>query len=280
MSNLYGLIGQSLTHSLSPVIHQAIFNIIDLPAHYHLFEVQKEQLRTTLAGLRIQGAVGVNVTIPYKTEIMKYLDEVSPEALAIGSVNTITFAEHKTVGSNTDYYGFGMLLARYGICTNHNKALVLGYGGAAKAVIRYLLDHGADSVTVAVRNLPDFKGSTNPQEVGRITFVQYPDLHLQNNGDLVVNCTPCGMYPNIGEAPVETDVLSKYKYAVDLIYNPMETIFLQKSKGLGLKTVNGLYMLVSQAVAAHEIWGLTKLNHRDIENIYSIVFDHLKKISP
>ncbi|MHB1394474.1 MAG: shikimate dehydrogenase [Clostridia bacterium] len=275
MSTLYGLLGQSLKHSISPKIHQAVFDKFGMSAHYHLFEVELNKLKDAVKGLESIGAAGINVTIPYKVEVMQYIDRLSPEAEAIGSVNCIAFDNHETVGYNTDYFGFGMLLERYGIKTDGTKATVLGCGGASKTVISFLLDHGAESIVVATRNVSSNTFIVPKKDSDRVRLVDYNQLLLQTGRDLIINCTPCGMYPNVDEVPVAIDILKNYNTAVDIIYNPLETMFLRHAKEAGLKTVNGLYMLVSQAVAAQEIWNGILLSQSDVEQIYKLVAEYM-----
>lgn len=280
MKSFYGLLGESLGHSVSPVIHRYIFEILGISAHYHLFEIEKCNLNVAVEGLKTLGASGVNVTIPYKTEIMQYLDSISPEAASIGAVNTIAFRSKSTEGYNTDYYGFGMLLERYGIRTDGIQALVLGYGGGAKAVIRFLLDHEVKGITVAVRNTHSSAVSDINTNSDNILFVDYQELPQHRGGDLVINCTPCGMYPDIDKTPVSVDIIKKYHTAIDLIYNPEQTMFLKHAATAGLKAVNGLYMLVGQAAAAQEIWNNVRLGKEDIDKVYNKISEHMRKNSP
>lgn len=275
MSTLYGLLGQSLRHSISPRIHQAVFDRLGMSAYYHLFEVEIDNLQDVVKGLKAVGAAGVNVTIPYKIEVIQCLDRLSPEAAAIGSVNCIAFDNHETVGYNTDYFGFGMLLERHGIRTDGMKATVLGYGGAAKTIISFLLDHGAESIVVASRNVSSNTLIVAEKDSNRVRMVDYNQLLLLTDRDLIINCTPCGMYPNIDEVPVPVNIIKNYNTAVDIIYNPIETLFLRHAREEGLNTVNGLYMLVSQAVAAQEIWNGIHLDQTDIEQIYKLMAEYL-----
>lgn len=281
MSTLYGLLGESLGHSLSPIIHKEIFDFLGIQAYYHLFEVERGKLGAAVTGLKVLGAAGVNVTIPYKSEVMQYLDHITPEAASIGSVNTISFNKSVATGSNTDYYGFGKLLERYSVETEGADILVLGHGGGAKAVIKYLLDHGAKSITVAVRNTSLINGAQGATLSDRLVFTSFESLSEQNKGDLIVNCTPCGMYPRIMEMPVASEILKGYKTAVDLIYNPQKTMFLKCSEEAGLKAVNGLYMLVGQAVAAQELWNNVQLCQKDVDRVYDMASAYLQKsVSP
>jgi shikimate dehydrogenase len=275
MNTLYGLIGQSLAHSISPVIHKIIFDRMDISACYHLLEVEEYMLEDTVKDLMSVGSIGVNVTIPYKIKIMKYMDELAPEAEAIGAVNCILFGKHGTIGYNTDYFGFGSMLERHNIEIAGKNATVMGTGGAARTVISYLLDHGIDNIIIVTRNIRNSDLLTKNQNYRRIKRIDYSHLSMIASGDLIINCTPCGMYPNIDESPVNIDTLSGFDTAIDIIYNPLETKFLRQARQAGLRAVNGLYMLVSQAVAAQEIWHDVRFRQSNIDEIYKKVKDDI-----
>jgi shikimate dehydrogenase len=264
MSNFYGLIGEKLGHSLSPEIHGNILKKLNIKGTYSLFEIKRENLKTAVEGLKALGCRGVNVTMPYKVEIMQHLDKISKEAEKIGAVNTVAFSEEGLIGCNTDYYGFGLTLKRAVISVLNRKAVILGTGGVSKAARLYLMDNGAGEIIFVSRD---------PQAASRkikdFRVIGYSELKHLEDKDFIINCTPCGMHPIVGESPVGSDVLSKFSGAVDLIYNPIETLFLKKSRELGLKTANGLFMLVAQAAAAQEIWQGVKLSDETLEEIYN-----------
>ncbi len=263
MSNIYGLLGEKLGHSLSPAIHKMLFKELEIDASYHLFEVEKNELKTAVYGLKALGFRGVNVTIPYKIDVMEYLDEISEEAVKIGAVNTILFEGNRLKGYNTDYYGFGMLLKKNGIETVNKSAVVLGSGGSAKSVFHYLADNGISDITVVSRNPSkleaEFKGCRT---------MSYEELKNLEAKDIIINCTPAGMYPNINSSPVEKELLSKFKYAVDLTYNPSETLFLRYARENNAVAINGLYMLVGQAIKAEELWNDIKVSDETVEKIF------------
>lgn len=263
MEHIYGLLGEKLGHSLSPSIHKMIFEELNLDASYHLFEVEKTDLKDAMHRFKESGIKGMNVTIPYKICVMQYLDEISPEAAKISAVNTVFFEGDKLKGFNTDYYGFGMLLKKNQIETMNKSAVILGSGGSAKAVFQYLKDNGVKDITMVSR------GSSNTKnEFGGCNTVSYEELKHLDSKDIIINCTPKGMYPNIGASPVEKDIIKKFKVAVDLIYNPGETVFLRYARENGIKAVNGLYMLVGQAVKSQEIWNNIKIKDSVVENIF------------
>jgi len=254
MKNIYGLIGESLGHSFSPQIHGEIFRKLGTEGEYRLFELKEEELQQALAGYGHQGVKGLNVTVPYKIKIMPYLDHISEEAGKIGAVNTISLRNGILTGYNTDYHGFGRSLARSGIEIAGRSAVILGTGGVSKAVTQYLRDKGAGSIVYVSRK-------PGPEAVG---YAQLSGM----KGDIIINCTPCGMYPATDASPVAADMLEGFGTAVDLIYNPEKTLFLRQAGERGLKTVNGLYMLVSQAVAAQEIWNGIGFSEAQVDDIY------------
>lgn len=260
--NSYGLLGEKLGHSLSPDIHEEIFKKLNIKGSYSLFEVSKDNIDNVIPSIKVLGISGINVTIPYKNEVMKSLDDISKEAQEIGAVNTISVNDGKTIGYNTDYFGFGEMLKRFNINCKNKNIVILGAGGASKAVVQYFYDNGAKNIYLVSRK---------PETVYKKEFIKvisYEELSKIVDGDIIVNTTPCGMYPNIDSMAINKEILKNYKTAVDIIYNPIETMFLREAKKLGLKTVDGLYMLVGQAIKAEEIWNNTKLKDSDIEEIY------------
>lgn len=264
MTNSYGLIGEKLGHSISAYIHADIFKKLNMDADYKLFEIEKSQLESRFYQLKDSGIKGVNVTIPYKVEAMDFLDEISEEAKKIGAINTICFQDNKTIGHNTDYFGFAKMLNKNMIEIKGKTVVILGAGGAAKAVVQYLIDSSAKRVILVSRNI--FKAAKN---FNGVKIIDYEQLNAMSTGDIIINCTPVGMYPNTESCPVSENCLTKFKVAVDLIYNPSETLFLNIAKKNGLKSVNGLYMLVSQAIYSEELWNDIHVDKTIIDEIFN-----------
>lgn len=262
---IYGLLGESLKHSISPRIHSLIFEEINIQGTYELFEVDEKDLKDAINKFKTLGVAGVNVTIPYKTRIMEYIDDVSLEAKNIGSVNTICFKDKGTIGYNTDYAGFGMLLKKNEIDICNKKAVILGSGGAAKAVIQYLLDKGIGEITIVSREVYKTETLYNKKE---FNFISYQDISCLKEKDFIINCTPCGMYPIVDQCPIEKSHIDKFSTAIDLIYNPEETLLLKYAREQGGKAVNGLYMLIGQAVYAEELWHDIKIDKSTIDKVY------------
>ncbi len=247
----YGLLGGKLGHSLSPKIHELFFKYTGLSGSYSLLETELEALPERIKAMRTAYA-GSNVTIPHKIAVMTLLDSVAPEAEAIGAVNTIKFTKAGAFGYNTDYFGFGRMLEYNEIAVSGKVAVVLGSGGAARAVMKYLADKEAMQIYLVTRN-PETVDKHFLAIAPSCKVIDYAELeNLQ--GDVIINCTPVGMFPKVEAAPVSAEVCANFEAAVDLIYNPAETLFLRQAKDAGKKAVNGLFMLVAQAVAAQEIW--------------------------
>ena len=262
-NGLYGLLGEKLSHSMSPQIHSIIFEKLQKRGCYHIFEVKKADLKPAVKGLLALGAVGVNVTIPYKQDVMESLDSISDEAAAIGAVNTIHFKDGAIVGYNTDYYGFKMMLDRFEVEIMGKSFAVLGSGGAAKSVVKCLEDFGAKRICMVSRH-----AKRANSEFDGIDIIDYNELASAEDMDTVVNCTPCGMHPHTEESPLDEKSVRKFSCAIDLIYNPETTRLMQHARAHGIKAVNGLYMLVGQAVKAQEIWNDVQISAADVEDIY------------
>ncbi len=226
---IYGLLGRRLGHSWSAPIHAALGC-----ADYRLIELEPEELGAFLAREDIGG---LNVTIPYKRDVMPYCDILDSMAAAIGSVNTLVRrADGRLYGYNTDAAGFCFMARRAGIAFAGKKALVLGSGGASRTAVACAKDLGAREVVVISRT-----GENN-----------YANLDRHADADVVVNATPVGMYPNNGAAAVDLTAFPACAGVLDLIYNPRRTALLLQAEALGIRCSDGLPMLVAQAKAAEE----------------------------
>ena len=259
--NIFGLIGEKLSHSLSPQIHVIIYDRCNIHGSYDLIETPRSKLPELIGRLKASGYAGFNVTVPYKNDIMKYLDSISQEALRVGAVNTVSLNKLST-GYNTDYQGFGLSLDEESFDPMGKRCAVLGSGGSAHAVVAYLEDHHASSIVIVTRDTD-------------AALFKFPGLSCQSMGtfeakgyDIVINTTPVGMFPNITGSPISKDQLEGVGFVMDLIYNPAETLLLKYAGELGINHTNGLYMLVSQAICAEEIWLGKKIDKTLITEIY------------
>ncbi|MCC0629375.1 MULTISPECIES: shikimate dehydrogenase [unclassified Clostridioides] len=261
--NFFGLVGEKLSHSVSPQIHKRIFEILNIESAYKNFEISKEDIYKLDGAIKLLGIQGVNVTVPYKERIMKHLDFISSEAKRIGAVNTILLRENMLYGYNTDYFGLDSMFKMLNIDVLGKVAVILGTGGASKAALTYLLDSGIEKVYVATRK-KDNKKLLNSKAI----LIDYEELKCIT-GDIILNATPVGMYPNVGISPVPKSIIQNFDTLIDLIYNPGETEFLRIGNSIGKKTCDGLYMLVGQAIKSQEIWQDTKIDNSILDVIYN-----------
>ncbi|GFP75096.1 shikimate dehydrogenase [Clostridium fungisolvens] len=261
--NAYGLIGEKLSHSLSPQIHRKVFEKLNLNASFSLYEIRQKNISMTVESLKVLGINGVNVTIPYKEILMEQLDYISEEARNIGAINTIKIEEDRTIGYNTDYFGFGELLLRNDVDVKDKVVAVLGTGGASKAVVQYITDQKAKNIYLVSRDkiLAAGKYPNN-------NCISYSELEERNDIDIIVNTTPVGMFPKVGYSPIKDEVIEKCNTVVDIVYNPLETELLKRAQSLGKKTVDGLYMLIAQGIKAEEIWLDKKLSYEIGDELY------------
>ncbi|MGN0555146.1 MAG: shikimate kinase [Candidatus Fimenecus sp.] len=252
---MYGLLGEKLGHSFSPQIHACLGDY-----EYKLFEVAPENLGDFLRSGTFEG---LNVTIPYKKAVMPYLAEISENAKAIGSVNTITVLPNGTLrGDNTDYDGFLYLVRRSGVSVAGKKALVLGTGGASLPVKKVLSDLGTREIVSISRN-----GENN-----------YQNLDKHFDADLIVNTTPVGMYPNNLQSPLSLDGFAHLSGVLDIVYNPQKTKLVLDAEQRGIPAFSGLTMLVAQAKRAAELFLQTHIDDRKNDEIYETLSRQMKNI--
>jgi shikimate dehydrogenase len=247
----FGLIGYPLSHSFSQKYFTEKFTRLAITdSVYQLFPIENISSFPKLLE-QTPTLVGLNVTIPYKEAILPYLTSLDESARHVGAVNAIRVSKNEDntpvlTGYNTDVYGFKQAIKPF-LEAHHTKALILGTGGASKAVIQVLKEIGIDFI-VASRN-------TNIN--GNHTTIGYTEInqHVINAFPLIINTTPLGMYPNIENCPaIPYEYITDKHFLFDLVYNPEETLFLQKGKAQGALIQNGLTMLYQQAEKAWEIW--------------------------
>lgn len=258
-TNFIGIIGNPVGHSLSPLIHNHLFALLDLNYVYLAFDVEPELLADAVRGLAALGAGGFNVTVPYKEKIMPLLDHVEKSAQIIGAVNTVLVEKGRIMGYNTDVTGFKRSIQEAGFSTEGKMVTVLGAGGAARAAIIGLIELGAREVNIINRNekrtqaMIDYYKANGISNIKNIPVKGSFDAIRQS--ELIVNATSIGMkgyLPN--ETPIPPDYFAAGMWVCDLVYNPLETIFLSEAKKRGCNTINGLHMLVHQGADAFKIW--------------------------
>jgi shikimate dehydrogenase len=236
----FGLIGKSLQHSFSKQFFTEKFQREQIEATYENFELPSiEGFENLVNEIKISG---LNVTIPYKEAIIPFLDELTQEAREIGAVNTIIFKDDKYIGANTDAFGFHQMIKPF-LLNTHQKALILGNGGASKSV-RYVLKKIGLDVLIAARN---------PKE-GEFCLEDVNELMIKHCG-IVINCTPVGTFPNVNDClNLPFEAFTSSHLAVDLIYNPKETSFLKQAAKYGAVVLNGETMLREQALKSWQLW--------------------------
>jgi len=258
-TKLYGLIGYPAKHSISPQIHNSAFKILNINAVYLTFEVKKEFLKKALDGVRALGIKGLNVTIPHKVNVIKYIDELSREAALIGAVNTILNDDEKLIGFNTDYTGILKTFEVYNVNLIGKKIVLLGAGGAAKA-IAFAIAEKSSSLTIlnrTKRKALNLAGELNKKLKVNVSANSLTSESLKNSlkdADILVNATSVGMAPNINQTLVTKEFLRKDMIVLDVVYNPLETKLLKEAKEAEAKCINGVEMLIQQAAEAFKIW--------------------------
>ena len=249
-----GLLGRKLGHSYSPQIHSQLGSY-----SYELFEREPEELASFL---KEGDFTGINVTIPYKKDVIPFLDELSPAARKIGSVNTIVRrADGSLFGHNSDYFGFVSLVKHSGIAVADKKVLVLGSGGTSNMVVTALKDLGAVPVVISR------SGENN-----------YNNLDRHADAAVIVNATPVGMYPNTGISPIDLGLFPKLEGVLDVVYNPAKTKLLLDAEARGIPNANGLWMLVAQAKEASEYFTGKKLSDEVIGKIHRTLSHQMKNL--
>lgn len=240
--NRFGLIGRNISYSFSKGYFDDKFNRLGLSeCSYENFDIQNIEMFIDSV-VDEEFLAGLNVTIPYKQDIIPFLDEIDAEAAIIGAVNTIKITSKGTKGFNTDAYGFKKALSPY-LKLHHKRALILGTGGASKAILHVLNELGIEATFV----------SRNPKQ-GVLTYSDIDESTINSN-TLIVNCSPVGTFPQVEEKPaIPYEFLGENHLLFDLIYNPEKTSFLKHGEERGASICNGYQMLVHQAEKAWEIW--------------------------
>lgn len=262
MTKFVGLIGNKLSHSISPQFQQAAFDYLGLDIRYEVWETAKDELPKVVEGIRDASRLGANVTIPHKEAVSPLLDDVANDARRIGAVNTIVNLGGKLTGYNTDASGFMRALRDDGAFPPRNKRVVLlGAGGVARAVGFALVDAGVRSLIILNRSVErgralawDLKISDT--EVVALSWKDGNALTALGECDLLVNCTSVGMKDGSGEgkSPLGIGLIPKRALVYDVVYNPLETPLLAAAKKAGARTLGGLPMLVYQGAASFEQW--------------------------
>ena len=258
----YGLIGEKLTHSFSKEIHEEIGRY-----DYGLLEIPRTEIGKFL---KEKDFKAVNVTIPYKREVIPFLDEISKEAKAIGSVNCIRNDGGRLIGHNTDFDGLSALADYAGIDMREKKVLILGTGGTSDTALAVAKMAGASEVYKVSRRAP---GSDRALERDEAPVVTYEEARRRcKDAEVIINTTPCGMYPNIFSKAIDLEDFKRLDGVLDVVYNPLSTMLIARARSMGVKGKGGLYMLVAQAVKAAEFFLSCEYGKEEIDRIYEKIY--------
>ncbi len=254
----YGCIGEHLSHSFSKEIHNALADY-----DYQLKELTREELKLFLTEREFKA---INVTIPYKQDVIPFLDWISDEAKAINAVNTIVNRDGKLYGYNTDFYGLKSLIERENVSLNGKKVAILGSGGTSNTAKAVAVSMGAEIVKKVSRNKKE-------------SYITYEELYESfSECEIIINTTPCGMFPNIGDSAVDLNRLPKVEAVFDAVYNPLKSKLVYDAKEKGLVATGGLYMLVSQAAVAASKFIDAPVDNDKVEKIFKNLYKNKMNI--
>jgi len=250
------IIGYPIEHTLSPTMHNAVFKALNIDARYDILKVKDDMLKYAVDALRICSN-GFNVTIPHKVRIIEYMDALDDSVMRVGAVNTVSNSDNILKGYNTDYYGFIQPIKSRGIKIKGMNALVLGSGGAARAVVAALMDEHVASITLAIRSSDRSDAlikSIRSRGIG-CDVVMLRDVSKYSHGkDIIVNATPLGMRGMSDSVPLSSKDISSSSIVYDLVYNPKDTQLIKHAREAGATVIYGYEMLVEQGAKALEIW--------------------------
>jgi shikimate dehydrogenase len=256
VKKLFAVLGYPIGHSMSPIMLNDVLSYYEIDAHYHPFKVSPEELETAFRGLKAIGISGFNVTIPHKSAIIPFLDGIDDLALSIGAVNTVVNDNGKLIGYNTDGYGFIKGLEPYISSFSDKKVLVIGAGGAARAIYFTMAKMKPLALDITNRTVIKAKELIEAcpfESNSKALSLDEAEVQL-NEYDVVIQTTMIGMYPNISETPISLKNLNTHALVCDIVYNPLETQFLKEARQKGATVQNGVEMFVYQGALAFEKW--------------------------
>ena len=271
-TKLLGVIGDPISHSLSPVMHNFVIQKLGLNYSYLAFHVPPSDLKDSVFAFNTLKFRGINVTLPHKQTIMSFVDEISDEAKQLGAINTILFKNEKIYGYNTDVIGFLKSLGEFREKIRGKTAVVIGAGGSARAVVYALIKDGIGEIRIVNRtqhNADKLKSEmTNITFFRKIISIPFSENDFSDtihDASILINTTPVGMYPEVNASPINCDFkIPKEILVYNLIYNPLETKLLRQAKKAGAIIKNGLDMLIFQGLESLQIWTEEIINTQEI----------------
>lgn len=278
-TRIIGLLGNPIGHSVSPIIHNTAFEKMGLNYIYIPFELKDDQLERALRSFDCFRIAGANVTVPYKTEVMRYLDRIDKKAELMGAVNVISCEDGILSGYNTDGDGFiRSLKENAGTNPKGLNALIIGSGGAARAIAFSLVMNGASRVYIANRTwerAAELADMINSMSKGKAVAIHLSHDELKDASercDMIVNATTVGMYPNTEAMPIPSDIIDSGQLMCDAVYNPLMTGLLRDAADKGCDVLTGLGMLIYQAIESFRIWTGAE---PDYEELYEAAYEAL-----
>lgn len=280
-AKVFGLIGHPVEHSMSPVLHHTLADILGHEIAYVPFDVKRD-LQSAVKGAYELNIQGMNVTVPYKQEVMSHLSEIDPLAKKIGAVNTLVRCEGGYKGYNTDMPGLKRAMEQDGVTIAGSNFYLIGAGGVARAVLLMLLENGAKHIHLLNRSVDRAADLMKTFEKEYRAEVTYGDLKSYKNVSLenaiAIQATNVGMYPNVEEAAIEElDFYKNIDVAYDLIFNPAVTKFMRLAETCGKRAYNGLKMLLFQGIIAYEYWNKVSVSDDAAAKVYDAMLEELIK---
>jgi shikimate dehydrogenase len=275
-----GVIGDPIEHTLSPIMHNAAFRALGLDYVFLAFKVKPAEVENALNGMRALNIRGLNVTMPHKSAVLNFLDRVDLSAQIVNSVNTVLNKESKLFGFNTDGVGALKALRENGVDPKGRKVLLLGAGGAARA-IAYTMSKEADELAVLNRTVKQAQAlaklleKTANKKIGAGSLSPKEIQHNLQDSDILINATSIGMKPNADESPISPKLLRPDLAVMDIVYNPIETRLEKDAKAAGAKVVSGVEMLIFQGAASFEVW---TGKSAPVEVMRQAALNHLQKV--
>ncbi len=284
-THVFGVIGNPIEHTQSPLIHQLFYEVTQYNGTYNPFYVQEGMLHKSIEGMKGLSIKGLNVTIPYKIDVMEWLDDIDPTAQIIGAVNTIVPCKDKLIGYNTDWIGLKMACSYHKIPLQGRDCVIIGSGGAARSAVVMCLEENVGSITLLNRTCEKADQLKREMQALKKDIPMYSgtldQVDLVKSHSIAIQTTSVGMYPQENISPIiDEDFFQKVDFIVDIIYNPKETLFMKKGKEYHIKAVNGLSMLFFQALKAFEYWTditlTTSQINRCLQRLETIIYHQTK----
>ena len=245
----YAVIGSPVQQSLSPIMHQWVFDSLKINAEYKKIKLEENELPGIIQKMRSGELDGLNITIPFKESIVQYLDKINPRVQSIGAANCIINSDSMIIGNNTDWYGFSMMLKINDINLTDKEVIVLGAGGSAKSILYALRKMGVEKILLINRSIEKAKAL---QDNYVIANSMDDTENIIKTDSIIINTTSVGMESS--KSPIDLGLIHKNQVLIDIIYSPMETCILKFGRKIGAFTVNGLDMFIHQGLASLDLW--------------------------